>query len=138
MSRESYECSHLPFINILSWSQIADTQLPCGFTIRQSWVGLKRAWKGYKIAKDQDDIERMYIYAKAIQKIESQLGIAINTFPHLGLKGDPLVIEGHSYKHTPFEKPSDLEYDYFEEYDTAYQPEEGSRADLYLVINFIV
>lgn len=123
-----YRCDHLPFVSILPWAEIKASVLPCGFTIDQSWGCLKRAWKGYKIAKDQEDVEKMYIYAKVIQRVEKELGIEINSFPQLGLKGDPLHIQGRSYKHKPFEAPSLLESDYFEEYDTNYvddiEPEE--------------
>jgi hypothetical protein len=49
------------------------------------WGGLRRAWVGYVIAKNQCDYEKMRQYAVAIQKFERRLNITINEFPELGL-----------------------------------------------------
>ena len=57
--------------------------LPCGFTVGQSWICLKKAWKGYKISKGEDDVEKMKMYASIIQKVERELGIPITDFSNL-------------------------------------------------------
>ena len=49
------------------------------------WGGLRRAWVGYVIAKDQCDCEKMRKYAIVIRKFERLLNIEINEFPELGL-----------------------------------------------------
>jgi len=55
-----------------------------GYTENQTYIGLKKGWKGYIISKClENDPERMSYYASAIQKLESELGISLANFPHL-------------------------------------------------------
>ena len=56
-----------------------------GFTVGQSWGGLRKAWKGYRIAKVQNDDTKMTEYATKIRKIQGELNIAISSFPNLGI-----------------------------------------------------
>ena len=56
------------------------------FTIAQSWGALRKAWKGYRIAKVQDDNARMIEYANKIRKIQGELGISVASFPQLGIR----------------------------------------------------
>ena len=46
------------------------------------WCGLRKAWKGYKIAKARGDRRAMKQYAKAIENFRKKLG----------LKGRPIKI----------------------------------------------
>ncbi len=55
------------------------------FTVAQSWGALRKAWKGYRIAKVQDDNGRMIEYANKIRKIQGELGISVASFPQLGI-----------------------------------------------------
>ena len=57
--------------------------LPCGYSIFQSYTGLKKAWRGYNIAinKDEDDLAKRY--ASVIQKIQGEMGIPVTSFPWL-------------------------------------------------------
>lgn len=55
------------------------------FSKGQSWGALRKAWKGYRIAKVQDDSSKMTEYATKIRKIQGELGIEIATFPNLGI-----------------------------------------------------
>lgn len=65
-----------------------ELMLPCGWMLGQSWGALKKAWKGYKKAKADDDDTLMREYAKRIQTIETQIGIPTASFPNLGMLGD--------------------------------------------------
>ena len=56
-----------------------------GFTVGQSWGALRKAWKGYRIAKVQNDDTKMTKYATKIRKIQGELNIAISSFPNLGI-----------------------------------------------------
>jgi hypothetical protein len=49
------------------------------------WGGLRRAWVGYVIAKNQCDCENIRKYAIVIRKFERLLNVEINEFPELGL-----------------------------------------------------
>ena len=67
-------------------AQEAPTQnTPNSFSIGQSWGALRKAWKGYRIAKVQGDNTKMTEYATKIRKIEGELGISVASFPHLGI-----------------------------------------------------
>jgi hypothetical protein len=70
---------------IMSLHQEASTQQENGFTTGQSWGALRKAWKGYRIAKVQDDNAKMTEYATKIRKIQEELGISRASFPHLGI-----------------------------------------------------
>jgi len=56
-----------------------------GFTVGQRWGALRKAWKGYRIAKVQNDDTKMTEYATKIRKIQGELNIAISSFPNLGI-----------------------------------------------------
>lgn len=65
-----------------------DTPVPgsdSNFSKGQSWGALRKAWKGYRIAKVQADGQKMTEYATKIRKIQGELGIEIATFPNLGI-----------------------------------------------------
>jgi len=55
------------------------------FTIGQTWGALRKAWKGYKIAKVQGDRAKMTEYATKIRKLEGELGVPRASFPDLSL-----------------------------------------------------
>ena len=55
------------------------------FTIGQSWGALRKAWKGYRIAKVQANNPKMVEYANKIRKIQGELGISVAAFPNLGI-----------------------------------------------------
>ena len=54
-------------------------------TTGQTWGALKKAWKGYKIAKVQSDRARMTEYAKKIKTLQGELGIKQSSFPDVGV-----------------------------------------------------
>jgi hypothetical protein len=51
----------------------------------QIWGALRKAWKGYRIAKVQHDNTRMREYATRIKTLQGQLGVPQASFPDLGL-----------------------------------------------------
>ncbi len=51
----------------------------------QIWGALRKAWKGYKIAKVQHDTGRMKEYATKIRTLQDQLGVPQASFPDLGV-----------------------------------------------------
>ena len=53
----------------------------------QAWSVLQKCWKGYKIAKGQDDVKKMKYYAEGIRKTQKELGLEVESFPNLGLYG---------------------------------------------------
>ncbi|MDE1853433.1 MAG: hypothetical protein KGI38_06770 [Thaumarchaeota archaeon] len=55
------------------------------YTKGQSWGALKKAWRGYKVAKVQKNMEDMKKYAERIRTLQSELGLVQAKFPDLGL-----------------------------------------------------
>jgi hypothetical protein len=49
----------------------------------QIWGALRKAWKGYRIAKVQNDNPRMKEYATRIRTLQGQLGVPQASFPNL-------------------------------------------------------
>lgn len=50
------------------------------FTTGQQWGALRKAWKGYKIAKVQHDSPRMHEYATRIHTLQDALGLPKSSF----------------------------------------------------------
>ena len=55
------------------------------YTKGQSWGALKKAWRGYKVAKVQNNMEDMKKYAERIRTLQRELGLIQAKFPELGL-----------------------------------------------------
>jgi hypothetical protein len=55
------------------------------YTKGQSWGALKKAWRGYKVAKVQKNVDDMKKYAERIRTLQSELGLVQAKFPELGL-----------------------------------------------------
>ena len=55
------------------------------YTTGQTWGALKKAWRGYKIAKVQSGTTKMTEYAKKIRTLEHDLGVKQAEFPELNL-----------------------------------------------------
>jgi hypothetical protein len=55
------------------------------FTTGQSWGALKKAWKGYRIAKVHGDNVKMREYATKIRKIQTELRVSVASFPQLDI-----------------------------------------------------
>ena len=51
----------------------------------QVWGALRKAWKGYRIAKVQGDNARKKEYATRIKTLQGQLGVPQAAFPNIGL-----------------------------------------------------
>ncbi len=55
------------------------------YTKGQTWGALKKAWRGYKVAKVQSDTPNMKKYAERIRTLQKELGLAPAKFPELGM-----------------------------------------------------
>lgn len=51
----------------------------------QTWGALKKAWRGYKVAKIQKNKEDMRKYAERIRTLQKELGLPQAKFPELDL-----------------------------------------------------
>ncbi|MDA4126690.1 MAG: hypothetical protein OK452_05765 [Thaumarchaeota archaeon] len=55
------------------------------YTKGQTWGALKKAWRGYKVAKVQKNVDDMKKYAERIRTLQGELGLTTAKFPELGL-----------------------------------------------------
>jgi hypothetical protein len=55
------------------------------FLENQVWGALHKAWKGYVIAKNKDEYEKMELYAPRIQECQHDLGLEVSSFPNIGM-----------------------------------------------------
>jgi len=95
------------YIDVYSRREQNYLMCPSGFSFTQGMGKLYKLWRGYVIAKEnENDIERARGFAKDIQKVQEDLGLPTTSFPHLGVYGDifklyetkkrPAVEEDHS------------------------------------------
>jgi hypothetical protein len=54
------------------------------FFENQVWGALHKAWKGYVIAKNKDEYEKMVHYARIIQESQHDLGLEVSSFDNIG------------------------------------------------------
>jgi hypothetical protein len=55
------------------------------FLDNQVWGALHKAWKGYVIAKNKNEYEKMELYARRIQELQHDLGLEVSSFPNIGM-----------------------------------------------------
>ena len=61
--------------------------LDSGFYDTETWGGLRKCWKGFKIVKSDWDMKKMEYYAKGIRKFQRELKTSVSEFPRFGLLG---------------------------------------------------
>ena len=59
--------------------------LDSGFFENQVWGALHKAWKGYVIAKNKDEHDKMERYARIIQESQYDLGLEVSSFDNIGM-----------------------------------------------------
>jgi hypothetical protein len=67
--------------------RVADLQkdMTALVSLNQETSALRKAWKGYRIAKVQSDDTKMREYAAKIRKIQTELKVTVSSFPHLNI-----------------------------------------------------
>ena len=54
---------------------------------------LIKAWKGYKIAKNKDEYEKMIRYARISQESQHDLGLEVDSFDNIGMSAASFLWE---------------------------------------------
>ena len=62
--------------------------LKAGYTVDQTWEGLKNVWLGCTIAKNKAENYKLVYYASVIQKLRRELGLPPANFSHLDIDED--------------------------------------------------
>jgi hypothetical protein len=66
--------------NAMTADERKNTELPCGYTVAQSWCALRSSWVGFNIAHSKGDQDKMKYYALFIRKVQSEMGIDVTKF----------------------------------------------------------
>jgi hypothetical protein len=61
----------------------------------QAWGALHKVWKGYTIAKNKDEYDKMELYARRIQELQHDLGLEISSFPNIGMTDTTFYLNSH-------------------------------------------
>jgi hypothetical protein len=67
--------------------------LDSGFFENQVWGALYKTWKGYTIAKNKDEYDKMELYARRIQELQHDLGLPISSFDDIGMSATSFLWE---------------------------------------------
>ena len=75
-------------------SKLIDSKLLDSYYFEnQAWGALHKCWKGYVIAKNKDEHEKMELYARRIQEWQHALGLPIDSFDNLGMSATSFLWE---------------------------------------------
>ena len=67
--------------------------LDSGYYSTTAWGALNKCWKGFKIAKSEWDMNKMFHYAKGIRRLQRELKTSVSEFPQFGLVGRITSVE---------------------------------------------
>jgi hypothetical protein len=67
--------------------------LDSGSFDNQVWGTLHKAWKGYVIAKNKDEYDKMERYARIIQESQHDLGLEVSSFNNIGMSATSFLWE---------------------------------------------
>ena len=82
---------------------------PSGYSISQCFNVLSKLWHGYHRARlENEGIEKIEKYARAIQDVQKDMGIKTTSFPHLGIYGDVFILNDKNGQRVAFEDHSAL------------------------------
>ena len=56
-----------------------------GYFENETWGALHKAWKGYVIAINKNEHDKIERYARIIQELQHDLGLPIASFPNVGM-----------------------------------------------------
>lgn len=56
-----------------------------GYFENETWGALHKAWKGYAIAINKNEHQKIKRYARIIQELQHDLGLQISSFPNVGM-----------------------------------------------------
>src|SRR6266487_1384647 len=107
--KKSLHSSRFGFLDLYSRKEQQGLICPSGYSISQCFNVLGKMWYGYHRARTRENsLEKMIKYAKAIQKVQEDMGIKTTSFPHLGIYGDVLILNDKNGNRAVFEDHSAL------------------------------
>ena len=95
----------------------------------QVWAALHKCWKGYTIAKNKDEYDKMELYAHRIQECQHDLGLPISSFDNIGMSAEDFLSETANEENNNQVQQQEASYE--EEYQDGSQYERERLTDSY-------
>jgi hypothetical protein len=107
--RKSVWSSRFGLLELYNRKEQQQLICPSGYSISQCFNVLAKLWHGYHRARlENEGIEKMEKYARAIQDVQKDMGIKTTSFPHLGIYGDAFILNNKKGERIVFEDHSAL------------------------------
>jgi hypothetical protein len=84
--------------------------LDSGYFDNMVWGALIKAWKGYKIAKNKDEYDKMELYARRIQECQHDLGLEVDSFDDIGMSASNFLSEIPQKEDNDIQVPEEENY----------------------------
>jgi len=111
-------------------SKLIDSKLLDSYYFEnQAWGALHKCWKGYVIAKNKDEHEKMGLYGRRIQEWQHALGLPISSFDDIGMSADDFLSEIAEKENNNDSNQVEQEVSYEQEYQTDQQYEQDRLTD---------
>ena len=93
------------------------------------WGAIHKAWKGYTIAKNKDEHDKMELYARRIQEWQHDLGLEVSSFDNIGMSAASFLWELARKEDNDNNQKEQQEVPGEEEYPTDSQYEQDRLTD---------
>lgn len=109
LEKPSIWSSRFGLLDLYNRKEQQELKCPSGYSLSQCFNVLRKLWHGYHRARLNDNsIEKMEKYARAIQNVQKDMGIKTTSFPHLGIYGDVFILNNKNNERVVFEDHSAL------------------------------
>jgi hypothetical protein len=106
--KKSIHSKRFGFLDLYNRKEQQSLICPSGYSVGQCFNILSKMWFAYRKSLARKNIEQMEKYAKAIQKVQEDMGIPTTSFPHLRLYGDRFILNNKKGERIVFEDHSAL------------------------------
>ena len=107
LEKPSIWSSRFGLLDLYNRKEQQELKCPSGYSLSQCFNVLSKLWHGYHRARlDENNIEKMEKYARAIQDVQKDMGIKTTSFPHLGIYGDVFILNNKNNERVVFEDHS--------------------------------
>jgi hypothetical protein len=93
------------------------------------WGAIHKAWKGYTIAKNKYEYDKLEHYARIIQECQYDLGLPISSFDDIGMSADDFLSEIAEKENNNDSNQVEQEVSYKQEYQADQQYEQDRLTD---------
>ena len=107
LEKPSLYSTRFGLLDLYNRKEQQELKCPSGYSLSQCFNVLRKLWHGYHRARlDENSIEKMEKYARAVQNVQKDMGIKTTSFPHLGIYGDVFILNYKNDERVVFEDHS--------------------------------